>query len=110
MMATYDRINESTLEVSLHEVNENGSEGATVFQHQMNARDVVNNSWVRFDFPPLASKSKRYRVKFSSPDATPSTSVTIWTNQAADGRFFRGAWKQKGVFILETLCAPGLGH
>ncbi len=106
MLATYNRQNDSTLVVQLEELNADET-GKTVFAERVAASTLADNQWRDFRFAPLASKGKRYRLTLSSPDATPATAVTIWTNANAEGSYRRGEETKAGALAFESLCAPG---
>lgn len=108
MFATYNRTNASTLVISLHELRD-GEAGPAVFEERVDATTLEDNTWRRFDFPPLRSKHKHYRLQIQSPDAKPNSAVTVWTNSNADGSYRRGDTEKVGALGFETLCAPGTG-
>ncbi len=108
MLATYNRQNDSTLVVQLEELND--ATGQTVFLERVPARSLADNQWRNFAFKPLASKGKRYRLTLSSPDASPATAVTLWTNTNAVGTYRRGLETKTGALGFESLCAPGGKH
>jgi len=67
---------------------------------------LQDNSWHQFDFPAQRSLNKRYRLTLSSPDATPSSAMTIWTNSNATGTFRRAETPIQGALGLKALCLP----
>ena len=107
-LATHARINQSRLIVRLEERDGSGDPNL-VFEENLDAAKLQDNSWIQLDFEPQDSLGKMYRIQLSSPDATPGSAVTIWTNALADDHYFIGDEKMKGALGFTTLCSPGSG-
>lgn len=103
-LATNARINHSTLVVVLRELPADGGEPLTLFREEVDASLIEDNQWRRFQFEPLRSKGKTYRVRLESPDATPANAVTIWTNRNAEGFYLHGEERVAGAIGLIALC------
>lgn len=106
MLATYNRVNHSSLVISLFTLDSLDNPAEEVFRQVLDAATLVDNSWLQVDFAPLASKGQRYRMMLHSPDASPSTAVTIWSNSNGAGSFHRGKSVIGGALAFESLCAP----
>ncbi len=103
-LATNARVNQSTLVVVLQELRPDGGEPRLVFREEVDASILKDNAWREFQFEPQASKGKTYRVRLESPDATPASAVTIWTNREAKGFFHCGEERVAGAIGLVALC------
>jgi len=106
LLATGARRNQSTLVVSLSELDGEAAAEIPVQRWELAAETLQDNSWHQFDFPAQRSLNKRYRLTLSSPDATPSSAMTIWTNSNATGTFRRAETPIQGALGLKALCLP----
>lgn len=84
-LATYARVNDSTLTMTLHR---DTADGPVVARVDADAREIRDNEWHRFPFAPIAgSKDQRYVLTLSSRDARPDNSVTAYyTSDELPGR------------------------
>ena len=105
-LATNARVNHSTLVIELFEWEPETESWRRVFHFREAAQRLKDNFWHRFDFEPLTSKDKTYRLVLSTPDATPASAVTVWTNRAADDTYAYGSQKVVGRLGLAALCFP----
>jgi SAM-dependent methyltransferase len=85
IFATYQRVNDSTLEVSLHGDSATGRE---VAKGSFPAAAMVDNEKVHFDFPPIAnSRGSRFTLVLRAPTARIDNSVAVhYTDSAIAGR------------------------
>lgn len=80
MMATYARVNDSTLEVSLRR---ESAQGEVVAQSEYRTADMIDNDWLRLHFPPVAnSRGTRFALVLRAPTARPDHSVTAYYTSA----------------------------
>jgi hypothetical protein len=100
--ATYARPAAGTLVVSLAELTPSGPR--TVFSRTLSAGDVEDNQWRSFPFPGLRSEGRSYRLTLSSPDATPGSALTVWTDRTAPTSFRRGTDVVPGSLCLDAYC------
>lgn len=104
-LATYARRNDSTLQVSLIELEEDGSE-REVLRRSIPSKELEDNQWLTLDFDPITSKDRRFKLILASPDATPGNAITIWTNSAADGVYNHGDTRRQGRLKALVFCLP----
>lgn len=77
LMATYARQNSHDLDFHLVRGPEPGVE---LVHCSFNARDVKDNAYRSFDFPPLeGSKGERFFFSFHSPASSPGDAITVWS-------------------------------
>ncbi|CAM2067143.1 hypothetical protein SCOR_17320 [Sulfidibacter corallicola] len=105
-LATYNRINTSTLRVAISELGLAEAEESLLWSVDLDAAQIRDNSWLTLDLEPLASAGKRLRLALSSPDATPANAVTIWVNRAGAGGYRYGETVQAGQLGLSMFCFP----
>ena len=105
-LATGARRNQSTLVVTLAELGASGGSETVVQQWVLAAADLEDNRWQRLTFPAQRSQGKRYRVHLSSPDATPQSAMTIWSNSNTANVFHRGEETIVGALGIRALCLP----
>jgi len=80
MMATYNRMNTSSVTVKIFENKK------PVREVIKNASELKDNSWKTFVFKPLKTdKHKRYYIEISSPDAVAGNAITMYTTGEKDG-------------------------
>jgi hypothetical protein len=105
-MATYGRSNASQLQFKLEEVTQ--TDVTTVVEQTIDARTLQDNSAYNWDFPLLAdSAGKTYRLTVSTPDATPQSAVTVWSNRNVEGSFSRGEEVLQGTLNFNAFSRPG---
>jgi hypothetical protein len=78
----------------------------TAFETRVDSSSLKDNEWVQFDFDPLDSAGKRYRLELRSPEGRPGNAVTVWTNATANGVYRKGDETRQGALAFEAFCAP----
>lgn len=77
MFATYSRINDCTITVTLKEK----EDGNVIYQSVIDGTELEDNAFRKFSFEPQDSLNKDYIICVES-DATESNGITIWASNA----------------------------
>ncbi|MBU0495898.1 MAG: hypothetical protein KKA73_20205 [Chloroflexi bacterium] len=112
-MATYARVNTQDVVFTLRASPTTTVDLATVV---VNARDIADNSWQRFEFAPISDSDQRtYYFFLTSPTSTPDDAVTVYgrtTDNYAAGQAYLNDQPAVGdltflVYYQETPLAQG---
>jgi len=102
MMGTHDRINDKLVYFELRD----SQDSDPLIQVEFNAREIMNNLYNRFDFPPIKdSKGRSFRLSFRSPDSTQDNAICLWINDQdiySEGEFFIKEDAAQGEVIFRT--------
>ena len=80
MMATYARQNRCTIAVELRD---GGAEGPTLARHETASGKLIDNDWMRIEFPAITgAMGRRFALVIQSPDAGEDDTVTAYYTSA----------------------------
>ncbi len=105
-LATYNRINQSTLEILIEQPADDGLGPRTLWRHTLDAAKLQDNQWVQIDFEALDSANRPLRLTVTSPDATVDSAVTLWIDGAGNQPFTYAGAPQSGRPAVEMFCLP----
>lgn len=108
LLATYARENDRDVIFHLR----NTPEGEDLVTVRLNASEVEDNSFYRFEFPPIAnSAGQSFYFFLESPDSEPGNAITIWgvvRNVYNEGKAYRNHRPTGGEVAFRVYGEPPL--
>ncbi|CAM2007332.1 hypothetical protein [Acanthopleuribacter pedis] len=105
-LATYNRINRSTLIVTIEDDNGPDEQARPLWRQTVDAATLQDNAWLQLDFEPLASARRPLRLTLTSPDAAVDSAVTLWVDGGNSFDFNYAGVPQAGRPAVELFCLP----